>query len=172
MKLRWWFIQFFSFLLYTISHFYALCSSISLLFSIKKGVIILLYFLFFKCPPATSCFLDDNFLDERECNASWKNWPSEIDDKSLDFWKYGNSEMSDYNFDGPHLLKKRCSIKLDPLYFLFQEMTMYSSIMMLLHLCRDAALAMDRFDILGALSKLHYKIVPLLIYCILPMKLE
>jgi hypothetical protein len=81
--------------------------------------------------------------------------------------------MSDYNFDGPHLLKKRCSIKIDPLYFLLQEMTMYSSIMMLLYLlCRNAALAMDRFDILGALSQLHYKIVPLLIYCILSMKLE
>jgi hypothetical protein len=81
--------------------------------------------------------------------------------------------MSDYNFDGPHLLKKRCSIKIDPLYFLFQEMTMYSSVMMLLYLlCRNAALAMDRFDILGALSQLHYKIVPLLIYCILSMKLD
>ncbi|KAG6680841.1 hypothetical protein I3842_13G062700 [Carya illinoinensis] len=68
---------------------------------------------------ARSCFLADNLLDEREFDASRKNWSPEIDGNSLDFWKYGNSVMSDYAFEGPDLLKKR-----------------------------DATTAMDRFNII------------------------
>ncbi|KAM4083610.1 hypothetical protein ACB094_08G071000 [Castanea mollissima] len=68
---------------------------------------------------ARSCFLDDNFLDEREYDVSWKNWPPETESNSMDFLKYGHLEMSDYAFEESHLLKKR-----------------------------DAATAMDRFNIL------------------------
>lgn len=33
------------------------------------------------------------------------------------------------------------------------------------YLCRDAATAMDRFNILGTLSQLNHEIVPLFTYC-------
>ena len=120
---------------------------------------------FFQCPSARSCFLDDNFLDERKYDVSWKNWPPETESNSMDFLKYGHSEMSDYAFEESHLLKKRCSNKTDLLYSHFQEMTLYSLFVKLLYLCRDAATAMDRFNILGALSQLNHEIVPLFTYC-------
>ena len=121
--------------------------------------------MFFQCPPARSCLIDDNFLNKREYDVSWKNWPPETNSNSMDFLKYGHSEMSDYAFEGPHLLKKRCSNKTDILYSLSQEMTLYSSFMKLLYLCRDAVTAMDRFNISGALSQLNHEIVPLFTYC-------
>lgn len=81
----------------------------------------------------------------------------------MDFLKYGHLEMSDYAFEESHLLKKRCSNKTNLLYSHFQEMTLYSLFMK--YLCRDAATAMDRFNILGTLSQLNHEIIPLFTCC-------
>ncbi|WRX31550.1 hypothetical protein QQP08_024037 [Theobroma cacao] len=50
-------------------------------------------------------FLDDDFLHERKEDVSWKYWPHKID--AGDFLEYDKGEMSDYAFEGHHVLKKR-----------------------------------------------------------------
>ncbi|XP_059646660.1 uncharacterized protein LOC132293271 isoform X3 [Cornus florida] len=52
---------------------------------------------------AKSRFLDDDFLDESEYDSSWKNWPHQINGRSLDCLNFGKQEISDCAFDGPYI---------------------------------------------------------------------
>ncbi|KAK3188469.1 hypothetical protein Dsin_028030 [Dipteronia sinensis] len=54
---------------------------------------------------ARSSFLDNNFLNEKERKVPGKNWSCQ--NEEINFFRYGDNEMSDYAFEIPHMQRNR-----------------------------------------------------------------
>ncbi|TXG46915.1 hypothetical protein EZV62_026209 [Acer yangbiense] len=63
---------------------------------------------------ASSSFLDNNFLNEKERKVPGKNWSCQTEE--INFFRCGDNEMPDYAFEIPHMQRNRDSVKATDRY--------------------------------------------------------